>query len=135
MEEARQKADEDARKEAASEKEKPAAAGAEREADGNRLRRQEHRRQRKTINGFDTHEAIMTITVREKGKTLEQSGGMVMTSDMWLAPKIAAMKEVRRLRHALRAEAVRPDDRRRFRRADGRGDGDVSDDEAGARHE
>ena len=36
----------------------------------------------------------MTITVREKGKTLEQGGGMVLTSDMWLAPKIAAMKEV-----------------------------------------
>ena len=32
--------------------------------------------------------------MREKGKTLEQSGGLVMTSDMWLAPKIAAMKEV-----------------------------------------
>ena len=36
----------------------------------------------------------MTITVREKGKTLEQSGGLVMTSDMWLAPRIAAMKEI-----------------------------------------
>ena len=36
----------------------------------------------------------MTITLREKGKTLEQGGGMVMTSDMWLAPKIAAMKEI-----------------------------------------
>ena len=37
---------------------------------------------------------MMTVTVREKGKTLEESGGMVLTSDMWLAPKIAAMKEV-----------------------------------------
>src|SRR5437762_11910199 len=36
----------------------------------------------------------MTVTVREKGKTLEQGGGMVTTSDMWLAPKIAAMKEI-----------------------------------------
>src|SRR3990172_516591 len=36
----------------------------------------------------------MTITVREKGKTLEQGGGMVLKSDMWLAPTIAAMKEV-----------------------------------------
>ena len=36
----------------------------------------------------------MTITMREKGKTLEQSGGLVLTSDMWLAPKIAAMKEI-----------------------------------------
>ena len=36
----------------------------------------------------------MTITVREKGKTLEQSGGLVMTSDMWLTPQTAAMNEV-----------------------------------------
>src|SRR6185295_2983366 len=68
MEEAKKKAEEDARKEAAREK--------------------------KTINGFDTHEAVVTVTVREKGKTLEQGGGMVVTSDMWLAPKIAAMKEI-----------------------------------------
>ena len=50
--------------------------------------------QKKAINGFDTHQAIMTITLREKGKTLEQSGGLVITSDMWLAPRIAAMKEI-----------------------------------------
>jgi hypothetical protein len=50
--------------------------------------------QTKTINGFDAHEAVMTITVREKGKTLEQGGGMVMTADMWLAPTIKEMKEI-----------------------------------------
>ncbi len=50
--------------------------------------------QKKQLNGFDTHEAIMTITVREKGKTLEQGGGMVMTTDMWLAPSIKEMKEI-----------------------------------------
>ena len=50
--------------------------------------------EKKAINGFDTHEVVMTVTVREKGKKLEESGGMVVTSDMWLAPKIAAMKEV-----------------------------------------
>jgi hypothetical protein len=50
--------------------------------------------QKKAINGFDTHEVVMTITVREKGKTLEQSGGMVLTSDMWLAPPMPAMKEI-----------------------------------------
>jgi hypothetical protein len=49
---------------------------------------------KKTINGFETTQAVMTVTVREKGKTLEQGGGMVTTSDMWLAPKIAAMKEI-----------------------------------------
>jgi hypothetical protein len=50
--------------------------------------------EKKTINGFATSQQVMTITVREKGKTLEQGGGMVLTSDMWIAPKIAAMKEV-----------------------------------------
>ena len=48
----------------------------------------------KAINGFDTHQVIMTITIREKGKTLDEGGGMVTTSDMWLAPTIAAMREV-----------------------------------------
>jgi hypothetical protein len=50
--------------------------------------------QTKTINGFETHETVLAITIREKGKTLEQSGGMVLTSDMWMTPRIAAMKEV-----------------------------------------
>ena len=50
--------------------------------------------QKKPINGFDTHEVVMTVTMREKGKKLEESGGLVLTSDMWLAPKIAAMREV-----------------------------------------
>ena len=50
--------------------------------------------QRKAINGFDTHEAIMTIVFREKGKTLEQAGGLVITSDIWLAQRIAAMREI-----------------------------------------
>ncbi|HXG90305.1 MAG TPA: hypothetical protein VNJ02_18415 [Vicinamibacterales bacterium] len=48
----------------------------------------------KSINGFDTKQSVVTITVREKGKTLEQAGGMVMTSDMWLAPTMASMKEI-----------------------------------------
>jgi len=49
---------------------------------------------KKAINGFDTRQVVMTITIREKGKTLEQSGGMVTTTDLWLTPTIAAMKEV-----------------------------------------
>jgi hypothetical protein len=93
MEEAKRKADENARKEAAREKDKPAAA------DPNAKQMEvdfdiKNTGAKKTISGFDTHQAVMTITVREKGKTLEQGGGMVLTSDMWLAPKIAAMKEV-----------------------------------------
>jgi hypothetical protein len=50
--------------------------------------------QKKNINGFDCREVVMTITVHEKEKTLEQSGGMVMTTHEWLAPRIAAMKEI-----------------------------------------
>jgi hypothetical protein len=97
MEEAKKKAEEDARKEASrekdKEKEKPQAA------DPNAKQVEidfdiKNTGVKKMVNGFDTHEAVMTVTVREKGKTLEQAGGMVMTSDMWLAPKIAAMKEV-----------------------------------------
>src|SRR5262249_53280732 len=49
---------------------------------------------KKTINGFDTHEVVMTVTVREKGKTLDEAGGMVMTTDIWQAPKIKAMNEI-----------------------------------------
>lgn len=50
--------------------------------------------QKKTINGFDTREVVMTIIMHEKDKTLEQSGGMVMTTHEWLAPRIAAMKDI-----------------------------------------
>ena len=91
MEEARKKADEDAKKNAG--KDKPAAAdpnAKEMEVDFD----VKNTGAKKTINGFDTHETIVTVTVREKGKTVEQGGGMVLTSDMWLAPTIAAMKEI-----------------------------------------
>src|SRR6185295_9244670 len=89
MEEARKKAEEDARKEAGKEpeKEKPA------EKDPNAKEVEidfdvKNTGAKKSINGFDTHQAVVTVTVREKGKTLEQSGGMVVTSDMWLAPSM-----------------------------------------------
>jgi len=50
--------------------------------------------QRKAINGFDAHEVVMTITMREKGKTLEQSGGMVLTNSMWLTATNASQREI-----------------------------------------
>jgi hypothetical protein len=50
--------------------------------------------QTRTIAGHNTREVIMTVTVREKGKTLEDGGGMVMTSDMWMADTIAALEEI-----------------------------------------
>ncbi len=48
----------------------------------------------KNINGFDTRQTVVTITVREKGKTLDESGGMVMTTDMWLAPSAPSTKDL-----------------------------------------
>ncbi len=93
MEEAQKKADEDARKDAGKAKDKPAAAdpnAKEMEIDFD----VKNTGAKKQINGFDTHQTVVTVTVREKGKTVEQGGGMIMTSDMWLASRIAAMKEI-----------------------------------------
>lgn len=93
MEEARQKAEEDARKEKPAEKSTappPDEKQPQVEVDFD----VKDTGQKKTVNGFDTHEVVMTITVREKGKTLEQAGGLVLTSDMWMGQKIAAMKEI-----------------------------------------
>jgi hypothetical protein len=92
-EEQQKRAEERASREQRSAKEKPA----ERDPNAKEIEVDvdvKNTGQSKTINGFDTHEAVTTITVREKGKTLEQSGGMVLTADMWLAPTIRAMKEV-----------------------------------------
>jgi hypothetical protein len=36
------------------------------------------------VNGFDTHQVLLTITVRERQEA-EESGGIVVTSDMWMA--------------------------------------------------
>jgi len=50
--------------------------------------------QKKTIAGYDTREVVLTITAHEKDKKIEESGGFIMTSDMWLAPKVAALDEI-----------------------------------------
>ena len=50
--------------------------------------------QKKQLAGYDTREVIITITVREKGKTLEDAGGIVMTMDEWLGPQIPALREL-----------------------------------------
>ena len=95
LEGARQKAREDMRKAQAREKDKKAEPPPDKpqkefEVDFN----VKNTGEKKTINGFDTHEVVMTITMREKGKTLDESGGLVLTSDMWMAPRIAAMREI-----------------------------------------
>jgi hypothetical protein len=85
-----QRASDRAKKEPDAEPSRPAADEKQMDVDFN----VKQTGQTKRINGFDTHEAIMTITLREKGKTLEQGGGMVLTSDLWLAPPIPEMKEI-----------------------------------------
>jgi hypothetical protein len=50
--------------------------------------------QRREINGLNTREVVMTVAVREKGKKLEESGGMVLTSNIWLTPEIPGSDEV-----------------------------------------
>lgn len=49
---------------------------------------------KKSISGYDCREMVMTITVHEKGKQLEDTGGMVLTSNMWITPRIDAVKEI-----------------------------------------
>jgi hypothetical protein len=90
MEDAKNKAEENAKKEQAKEPApaQPAENTIEVDVD------LKSTGQKKTINGFDTHEVVLTITMRQKGQTLEQGGGMVLTADSWLAPTIAAMKEI-----------------------------------------
>lgn len=50
--------------------------------------------QTKQLAGHDTRQVIITLTVREKGKTLDESGGLVVTADSWLGPEIPALKEL-----------------------------------------
>ena len=100
MEEAKKKAEEEARKEQAADKDAPKAeTKAETKADPDAKEYDvdfevKNTGEQKQINGFATTQSIMTITVREKGKTLQESGGLVLNSDLWLTPSIPAMKEV-----------------------------------------
>lgn len=90
MEEARAKAEEEARKQQAREKETRDPNQKEMEIEFSA----KDTGQKRQINGYACREVVVTITVHEKGKTLEQAGGMVLTADQWLAPRIAAVKEV-----------------------------------------
>lgn len=50
--------------------------------------------QKKQIAGYDARQVIMTVTLREKGKPIDESGGVIMTSDTWFGPNIPALKEL-----------------------------------------
>jgi len=58
--------------------------------------------QTKSIAGYDTKESVATVVVREKGKTLEEAGGMIMETSLWMAPEIRPLKELQdfRVRYA-----------------------------------
>jgi hypothetical protein len=88
MEDARRKAEEEARKSEGREKK----GSDEKEMDVTFSMKETG--QKKEINGYSCRQVIMTVAVHEKGKTIEQAGGMLMTADTWMAPTIAAMKEV-----------------------------------------
>jgi hypothetical protein len=87
MEEARAKAEEQSRKNEAREKKD----GKEMEVDFS----VKPTGQKKDVNGFTCRQVVMSIGVHEKGKTLDQAGGILMTVDNWMAPTIAGMKEIR----------------------------------------
>jgi hypothetical protein len=90
IEEARRQADEDARKQQPESPDAAQGDAKEVEVDFDVKKTGET----KTVNGFATSQTLVTITVREKGKTLDESGGLVLTSDMWLAPEQPALEEV-----------------------------------------
>ncbi len=48
----------------------------------------------KTINGFNTTKTVVLVTVREKGKTLNESGGLLISSDMWMTQNAPSTKEL-----------------------------------------
>jgi hypothetical protein len=94
MEEARKKAEADAREQS---RERPQAEQSTPDPDAKEFEVDFDVKETggtRTINGFDTRQFIITVALREKGKTLDQSGGLVLTADTWLAPTIAAMREI-----------------------------------------
>ena len=50
--------------------------------------------QKRTLAGHETRQVISTVTVREKGRTLDDGGGAVMTVDSWIGPELPALKEL-----------------------------------------
>jgi len=60
--------------------------------------------QKRTIAGHEARQVTMKAWVHEKGRKIQQSGGLLVTNDAWLAPKIAALEEIQAFdrRHALK---------------------------------
>jgi len=96
MEDAKKDAEKAAREERSSE---PGASGKPAEKDPNAKEVEvdfdiKNTTETRNINGFDTRKSVMTITVREKGKTLNESGGLVMTTDLWMTPNAPSTRDL-----------------------------------------
>ena len=96
MEEAKREAEKAAREQRASEPSQPSKPA---EKDPNQKEFEvdfdiKNTGETRAINGFNTTKTVMTVTVREKGKTLDQAGGMVMTTDMWMTPNAPSTKDL-----------------------------------------
>jgi hypothetical protein len=50
--------------------------------------------QTKTINGMSTKEMVLKIVMETQDAKSGQKGGITMTTDMWMAPKIAGYSEI-----------------------------------------
>jgi hypothetical protein len=50
--------------------------------------------EKKTIAGYDTHEMILTMEMEGTDQETGNKGGMVITSDMWIAPKASGYNEI-----------------------------------------
>jgi hypothetical protein len=50
--------------------------------------------EKKSIAGYDTHEMILTMEMEGADQETGNKGGMVITSDMWIAPKVSGYNEV-----------------------------------------
>lgn len=92
MEDARKQAEEEARRESGERREPSKSDDPAKEVEVDFDVR--NTGEKKAINGFDTSQTIVTVTVREKGKTLEEGGGLVMKTDMWMAPEQKALREI-----------------------------------------
>lgn len=92
MKEARERAEKDAREQAEKEDPEREKQQATREWEVDFDAKETG--QKKQIAGHDARQVIMTVTLREKGRPLEESGGVVMTSDTWFGPNLAPLKEL-----------------------------------------
>jgi len=67
---------------------------------------------RKRVAELDTREILVTITAWERGKVLDESGGWVAASSVWLAARLAAVDDVvaaqRRYAVAIAARTFEP---------------------------